>query len=475
MPNFLEALRLRNIFNPMPIGNDLPSQGGITGNLPTGGFADIFKGKNPFETIDFGVGDVDFSQPTPSPVTQTPTVTSPADRIRQRMMELYTPKTEATDRFNELVRNYPKYEKPGFLRTIAAALTAFGPGGHNLGMQVANFHNERRLREWKDLIGPAQQAANLERQENVNERMLAYQTISQELRAEADAERARNNERNAQIRQQRADVYEFKAHNPNFRLDFSGPTVKVANPITGEVRDTGMETGALSDADKMILQQENELERIGARTRGQIEVEGVRQTGRERLAETRGWKIYNIPDGQGGQKAVKINEITGEVRDLEMGPANTPTGPVSRPSSSGGRSDESPTQTRVRQFNAARELANTRPDLAQFIKLGRPGSNDFEIVPPSTNFFGRPSGPTPEQYREMIEAIYGPGGIPINQPTRTGAPSPSNIPANRPSPAQIKAAVPPGRVAVQDKDGNIFTVPENQLQLAIAQGYTEVK
>jgi len=35
MPNLMQFLRMANIFGPhSPIGNDLPSQGGITGTMP---------------------------------------------------------------------------------------------------------------------------------------------------------------------------------------------------------------------------------------------------------------------------------------------------------------------------------------------------------------------------------------------------------------------------------------------------------
>lgn len=430
MPNLMNYLRMANIFGPqVPIGNDLPSQGGITGTMPR---PDIF-------------GNIRFGNPEVVDPTQmgTTPIASPDDYdAGARMRELYTPQSEASDRFNTMVGAYPKAADyhPSNLRRIGAALTAlagnfsgpagrrfqFNPNAMEAGMNVLYEPYNRQMTDWKNQIGPAQTAANLERSENINERTLAYQTVSQELRQRADEARAANQEQKTKIAADRAEVYRLKSLMPQHQFDFSGPTVKVANKQTGEVKDTGIPTGSMSDADKLALTQEQALERIHTTGAEARTTEGVRQSGREALAETRGWKIGTIPDPNDPSKqiGVQYNEITGEVKPISMGGKPTTVTPSSRGGAGGGR-PETPTQTRVRQFNAARELYNTRPDLRQFIKLGTPGANDFSIVPPSKGFFG-PSGPTNEQLAEINNAIYGnPAGaemapVSAHTPTPTG-------------------------------------------------------
>lgn len=427
MPDLMNYLRMANIFSPM-MGNDLPDQGGITGRMPR---PDLF-------------GNIRFGNPMAADPTAmgTTQVASPDDYdAGARMQELYTPEHVASDRYNELIGGYPKQEDyhPSMLRRIAASLTAvggsFGPRGFQFnpnameaGMQVLNDPYNRQLGDWKNQIGPAQQSATLERGNNQNERTLAYQTVQQELSQRRADATARNQETKNKIAQDRAEVYRLKSLMPQHVFDFSGPTVKVANKQTGEVKDTGLATGSLSDADKMALQQDNAMEQIGARTQGQIQVEGVRQGGRQELAETRGWKIGTIPDPNDPTKqiGVQYNEISGEVKPITMGGRPTTVTPTSRTSTASNK-PESPSQTRVRQFNAARELANTRPELKKFIRIGSPGSSDFTITPPSEGMFGH-SGPTDAQYKEMQQLIYG-GSAPIMD--RTGKPTPTT-PAGAP-------------------------------------------
>ncbi len=435
-PDFMQLLRLKNIFQP-PMGNDLPEQGGIFGSTP------------PPPPL-FNPAPMDVQAPGTS--LSQPMAASPGDRIAQEMARLYTPETEMTDKFNQMVGNIPSQAdyKPSMLRRIGGALTAvgggfdgkggfrFNPQSVEAGMNLMNEPLNKNLADFKTKIGPAYQAASLEKQNNVNERTMAYQTISQQLRAEADNERANNNERNAQIRENRAKIYEFKARNPGKKFNFSGPTVMMTDPATGEVSDTGVPTGHMSQADKMTIEQENAIARIEATGGQQRQTEGVRQTGREGLAETRGWKIYNVPDGQGGQKAVQINEVTGETKDVTSGPAKTPVGAVNKPGGGSSGKTELPTQTKVRQYNSARELVNTRPEFSKFIRLG-PGANEFRITQPSTNFWGSPTGPTAEQVAEIETAIYGMPVSAIGQPTRTGAPTgtttagPQNTPTGTPA------------------------------------------
>jgi hypothetical protein len=392
MPSFLEMLRMSNIFNPQNmIGNDLPSQGGISGRmaLPEPNFSDMFNRRGPVNPMgDISQGQAPTSpyilnaaQPTPptppmSPSPGAPESISPSDRIAQAMREAYQPRTESTERFDELLKQYPNRDeyKPSLLRRIGAALSAFGPGGQQAGMEFLNRPLTEKMTDWQSQIGPAQSAANLERQENINNRTLAYQTVSAQLRAESDAHKAQMDETKAQIAQQRANIYEFKARNPNLKFDFSSPNVMVANPITGEIKDTGIPTGSLSDADKMALGQEQALERI--ETTG----EQARETATLREDIKPGnWSVVNIPDPNDPTKqiAIRVNADTGAVEPVTMG--GKQIGPVMSKSGTSGQPDPKSLQAVQNMSrdalnelnNILDEKGNLRPDISGTVGKSR--------------------------------------------------------------------------------------------------------
>lgn len=450
MPTWLENLRLQNIFGPPQMGNDLPSQGGITGRMPIppdmggmGGLGDLLKqmpmpGMPPPQqqpAMPPGMPPMPPPMQGPQQGGMPPMGggggRTPMD-VMAEMAKLYQPETEASDRYNELISQYPQRQRPGWLRVIGATLADMYGRGPAAGQEVIEGNFNRQQEDWKNQIGPAQQAANLERYNNANERQMAHQTLSNQLRAEADNERARNNEVKAGISQQRADIYAFKAKNPNLRIIIpKGGNVQTLNPQTGETQDTGIPTGSLTEMDKITLTQENAIERIRETGGEQRATEEVRQGGRQDIAETRGWTIFNVPDGQGGQKAVQINQITGEVRDVMApsrgsGAPSTPMPGVQRPSGAGGAgSSPSATQIKVDQYNKARELFNTDTELRKFIRLK--GQNEFEVTPPGQHWYGQ-SGPTKEQFDRIQQIIFGSGAPGIQQPGRTGMPTPGSGP-----------------------------------------------
>lgn len=459
MPSFFDNLRLQNIFAPQQQNTPPPFSFDFSGQPKQPTMPDVSFGPQ-----------TDFTKlPTPAP---TPNIEqeTPFD-VSARMRELYQPETMATDRFNQLLSEMPQWEKPGVWRSIAAALSAFGPGGHDIGMKVAQQPYMTKMADWKSKMDPAYQAANLERQSNMNERQLAHQTVSGELTSRRDDARAKSAEEANRIRADRAEVYRLKSLRPNFKFDFSGPTVLVSDPTTGNVTDTGLSTGSLSDSDKLALQQENALERIGATAAEQRTTEGVKQDNRVELAWSDPYEV-NLPDGT--KKYMQTNRATGDIREAKF------PGQINKVGT-GRTNTETPTQVKVRQYNAAREFASKNPQLAKFVKLGK--NNDFTITPPGKGGMFGSVGPTPEEHQKIISSIYG-GDVPIQQPTRTGAttetpttqnvgPNASNAPKY--TPEQIRAATPKGRVAVVDKNGNYATVPQDQLAEAVRQGYKEVR
>ena len=451
MPDFLQMLRMRNLFGAqMPNMNDMPDEGSNLGMPSFTNPMDEMNGgsQSPWSNINFGNTDMN----APQPAMAGPTPNDGGYDVASRMAQIYHPQHDASDRFDALIKGYPQREQPSKMRKFGGALLGAlaavgdptqgregGPANHAMGMKVYNDISgktrfDENVEDWKNQMSPTQAAANLERYQNTNDRTAAYQTVSGELRAHAQEAKDKNDATNAQIRTHRADVYDFKAHNPGMKLITpKGGNIQAYDPITGETKDTGIPSGSLTDLDKINLQADDKMEQIHA-------------TGDERRKTV----------VTQGEEARKTKTTVGG------GTLKPGTGPNGKP--------ELPTQTRVRQFNAARELFNTHPEVQQFLKLG---NNDFTLTPPSKNFFGQDSGPSQEQYDLMKKAIYGEGAIDIAQPGRTGK---GDVPVNSPNmgtkPLSTNSNKFSGKRVVVYKNGQpAGTIPEEQVDMAKSKGY----
>lgn len=457
---------MKNIFGTPPLpefggGNPELLQPNPGGNFDPGQMDESYPNQ-------FGTPQPPTDTPIPQvqqPPTQTPT-NGGLNSIAQKMASMYTPESEASDKYNQMITNYPNREdyQPGFWRKLGAAIVDYTKGS-KVGSEFRDRPYENKVEDWKNQIGPAGTAANLERNQNVNERMYSSQTAANTLREQAQAEKEKNDTANTKIKQQKADIYDWKAKHPTMRIVFpKGGNIQAVDPTTGQTIDLGVPTGTLTDADKYDLQQNNAMERIGA-TGGQArQTEEVRQTGREDIQDRRAWTL-GIDQETG--KSVRINSITGEVRPITIGEKQV--GPISKFSSTGNK-PETAQNKKIREYSAASQLKNTDPELGQFISLDKTSNGTFEITQPSESRLWGKNGPTPDQSKRINDAIYGKDNLAINQPTRTGNTNATNIPN-----------IPKGRVVVQDNNkdsktfGKKFHLPIEQLQSAITQGYTEVK
>lgn len=388
MADYLQTLRMRNMFpgteapppnfggdgympNADQYGMDMPSQGGYGGNM----FQPIQNEYMPPPTmnaygVDEGYGNM-FTGPMQGPETSD-------YNIDQRMNQLYDPQHEQGDRLNTLLSGYPERPLPqtgwrGALQKIGAVAGGM-TGGMNLYNEVMAPGYSNKVADWKGQTGPTQQAAQIERQNNVNERQSAMGVISAELRNQAMQHKAKNDEVRAQIAQQRADTYDDKQRNPHFKFQFPVTgNMMIMNPATGEITDSGRPVSSFSKADQMALAQTHALERI-------------QETG-----------------AQGRETAVLRGEIESGHIDERGDQSRITKGTPSGTLTPGGNKPEQPTQTRVKQVLKAREIFNSRPELAKFIEID---GNDFKITPPSTGGMFS-SGPTPEQHAEINRIIYG--------------------------------------------------------------------
>ena len=266
-------------------------------------------------------GDTNFQMPS-APQPSSDDTDIPYD-AGQRMKELYNPSSEATQRFNSMMDQYPnrKQYKPGILQSIAGALAMFGRGGPDMATRIMTGPYDRAVNDWKNQIEPAAQAANYERLSNANQRQLAFQTVAQELRQQAIDNKDKVDAGKLAVMQHRAAIYEFKATHPNIEFIYpKGGTIQYMDPSTKQLVDTKIPVGSMTELDKINLNEKNTLTNIGARGKIAETIQGMKDN-------QKGWQIVDIPDpDNAGQKiSVRMNIDTGQVAPIIYGGKNVST------------------------------------------------------------------------------------------------------------------------------------------------------
>jgi hypothetical protein len=174
------------------------------------------------------------------------------------------------------------------------------------------------------------------------------------------------------IRQQRADVYDYRTKHPDHKFDFSGATVKVADPSSGQVYDTGLSTDKLSMEDKLNLMNKNDV----MQDTNRLNITGMNNLNRDTAASQ--------------NRLGEIKARGNETRETNAVKPNTAL--------------VSNSQVNQGYINTASELLNTHPEYAPYIKLGKSDNgkvNGFSVNP--VNGEGDPL------YHEINSKIYGSG------------------------------------------------------------------
>lgn len=208
------------------------------------------------------------------------------------------------------------------------------------------------------------------------------------------------------VRTNRASIYEFKAKHPGMAFDWSGPTVKVGDKISGEVHDTGIPSGHLSDEDKINLNSTNRINEIGAR--------GVEN----RNTNTR---------ANNERGANELNNIA--ARGAQTRQTNN-----SKP--------ESQTQTNQSFINNAQKLS-TDSKYSGYIKLNR--NTDGRVVGFTTS---TPKGADESILHELNSKIYGIGMDDVSIPSSKDKSSEFNSSTTK---------------LYTDKAGNKYNIPMDKI------------
>lgn len=194
------------------------------------------------------------------------------DAIAALINKIYSPETQATKRYNDLLDNIPQMQKPGILRTLAASAAGFAHGGD----AAAKIQYEPYIRDitaWKDKATPFQQAATLENQSNNIERQLAGQAVTGYVAdrraattAKTAADKLAESERAAKAREAETNrnhlsqeavarnkllLGQTLATQANYKPMETTEGIVLVDTKTGQMKNTGLQSSDFSDMEKL--------------------------------------------------------------------------------------------------------------------------------------------------------------------------------------------------------------------------------
>ncbi len=437
--NLLRLIRLQNIFAPQqPIGNDMPEQGGITGNIPYQQPQTLnqveqqqpYSGMNPQQQQ--GPHAIDYGQ-QPNQYMDTPA--DPNSMMGQPVSSPY--QHQNIDQLNRMIADYPVEQKPSKWRHVGAMLVGAGYGPEAAQKFLGEPYNKEVV-AWKNKVGPVENAATQERIGNQNIRTSQISQEKQDLAEKKLTQDTANKEADRKIRADRAATYDFKTKHPNHLIKENDKGQLIAiDPQSGQTSILADENGEpikssiLTDTDKINMQIEGRLKAIEAT--GKNQQSNIAATGAEARKTEADKEVNRQSDIASRGAQARTTKST----------AGTTTG-ASKPLP--------PSQIKTQQYNKAREAYNSHPEWQQFIKLGDPGSNDFKLEAPGTSLFGmRKTGPADQEYQKMKDFIYATDQI---------SPASSHQPASFPATTTNTPKAPKGWKYVPKQGGGWTAVKD---------------
>lgn len=176
----------------------------------------------------------------------------------RRIREEFKPSTELTDRFTQLLDKQPQRGQVGLPRSILSGIVGLKDGYKGAKEVLDQPYNEATA-DWKNQIEPAYQAANMERQSNINERQVFGAALTGARQQQALREQTRIADEKQQLASQ---IYELKRlKQEGWQFNFDGPTIMKYTSPGGQLIDTGVPTNKISQLDMLILRSELGLNR----------------------------------------------------------------------------------------------------------------------------------------------------------------------------------------------------------------------
>lgn len=196
---------------------------------------------------------------------------------------------------------------------------------------------------------------------------------------------AANNQARNDVAQQRANTYDTIANQPNvIELHTKGGNKYLVDRKTGQIVDTGVASGTMTDADRLQQTGQNAINLENTREGNRETLEGKRQEGRQANIKSRGENAIRSIQEQGNQTRIT------NVSPKSNAAANVPS------------------QQKIAAQNRAAEFMNANPKLKDFIQID-PNTGQVNVMSPgSGGMFG--NAPNEQEYEQIMDAIY-PGGL----------------------------------------------------------------
>ena len=432
---------------------------------------------NPYQ-VDFGANNLPIMQaqtgPTnpytqssytpPAAAVQTPGLGPNEENIRryvQNQMDImnsfYSPETQASERLNQLLNNVPQYQNPNIWERIIAGGLAIGKDGQQAAEQYIRGPYANAMADWTAQAKPFYDAANLERNANVNERTLLNNMATNITAQQRLDEQQRHAQETEAIARQQNQMKMEAMNGTTFKL--MGRTI-VGTRIDGTAYDTGIDPQIVSPMD--LANANNAAAMARARVNNAGAMDRTQAAGAGYYTDANGNLIQGNPRTQ--QPPVVINMPSGV------------QGPINRIGTSGQGGAEGPTPAEARQAESEKyaQVFNTY-DFAQ-----------NWLIPPATanarwQLMPAPTDPTQlAEYNEVRSLLGIPmtgGEIPAVPRRQTDINLPSGAAPSVPREAAPGAArpIPQGYTEMRDPSGRLGLMRTENVAAAVAQGWTRTR
>lgn len=324
----------------------------------------------------------------------------------QKLIEAMQPKHRFSDRLYGLIDRLPvKDPNPSIKKRLLQGLFAGVTGDIEGSDRAVNGQYYRDLDRWKQELGATQIGVNAEDKEGDNMRLLAFGGL-----------RNQNAEGALEIR----------------RAEHERKVEKDANELKVSQARLELQRAALKNPSYEFIQGQDEY--IYGFDRKSNSYHKFDIKGKDLDFETReSIQLKNATILARRRSALQMEEDRAKERAKTSNP-------------------ELATQRKVELYNRAHEYMSKHTDMAKYVTLGAPGTNDFDIeVPAPEAWFNH--GPEKEAYDAMVKFIFDEHG-PSTPTTTPTTPTTSGTP--NPNVKGAGIGQPPGKVHMispPDKDG----------------------
>jgi len=350
--------------------------------------------------------------PTPTyglPGQQQPPVETDIQGLIDMANRFYTPQTRASDRFNNLLDEFPQREEPGLGTRLIGATAFLGnksrgiPGGYEIQDKVMNAPFYRDVAAWKEKTGPFQQGAQIENTANNTERQLASNMVT----GAVNTRRYDDQQRIAQAKQDeigRSNLVKEEIQRQKIEIDRAA-RLGAKFSTKGERIIAMFPDGHTEDAGPTTNFSPLELENL--RQSGRMDV--VRQQGANSLANVQagGWIL--VQDADGNQYRINPRQ-QGQAQPISPNAPPQPTGPVQRigtEGGSGGFDEDDPTKYVNARKGRIMKALDQNPTWSRFIKDG--DMTNLQIVDPPRGggLFSGTNAAEKQDYDKFMKAVAG--------------------------------------------------------------------